>query len=118
MFWGSSVAPGSRVQINIQPDSLLTITNICIIDSILRPAGGPTRLFYHPPGRPPILLATLVPAEISHSVLSFEVRGGILENRGNRAVHVAGRTVSLADQDEPGYEEEDEEDTLIAFRRP
>jgi hypothetical protein len=106
-FWGSSVAPGARVQINLQSDSILIITNICIVDSALLPGGAPTRLFYHPSDRSPILLATFIPGEISHSVLSFEVPGGILENRGNRPIHIAGYVVPLDDSGESGYEEDD-----------
>jgi hypothetical protein len=104
----------SRAQIAVQPGSILTITNACLVDPALRPGQAAARLWYHPleKGGDPILLATFVPGEILHTVLSFEVTGGILENRGNRPIHVAGFMADPSDGNEYAYEEEYEEEPV------
>jgi hypothetical protein len=111
-YWGWSIAPMSRAQIAVHPGSTLTLTNACLVDPTVRPGQASARLFYHPQdkGADPILLATFVPGEILHSVLSFEVAGGILENRGSRPIHVAGFLAGPSDETEYAYEEEYEEE--------
>jgi hypothetical protein len=88
---------------------MLVLTNACLVDASPLPGAPPVRLMLLSPSISAdwVALATLVPGEIQHAAVSFQVPGGTLENRGHAAIHIAGYTGSGEPPAGSEYEEED-----------
>jgi hypothetical protein len=101
---------------------MLVLTNVCIVDTTPLPGAPPIRLMLLSPSISAdwVTLATLVPGEIQHAAINFQVPGGTLENRGRAAIHIAGYTGSGEQPMGSEYEEEDadEEQQVLMFAKP
>ena len=88
-FWCCGVDPGARARIEIPQGLLLTITNVCIVESRGLPGDPPVRVILHRDTQS-VLIATFIPGEVQHAMVAIRTTGGVLENTGRCQVHISG----------------------------
>ena len=118
-FWSVQLSPGQTYVVSLQDENILKITNACII-SENDIEDSTTQLYaqsqIHLTGEHPlleekwILLASFLPRKNEHQVLNFEMKNGILQNRGFSKLSICGIiSAPCLDYDE----EEEEEEQLL-----